>query len=78
MIKFDFLQTGYMKVVVPPDIIDLDENSNFLTTEEKGEIRLQCKATGSPEPEITWRREDGKNIIFRNKTERGIIIIYDY
>ncbi|XP_033222644.1 lachesin-like [Belonocnema kinseyi] len=64
-------QTGYMKVVVPPDIIDLDENSNLLTTEEKGEISLQCRATGSPEPEITWRREDGKSIIIRNKKESG-------
>lgn len=59
-----------MNVVIPPDIMDLDENSDRLTTEEKGEISLRCNATGTPEPEITWRREDGKNITLRDKKEQ--------
>ena len=67
-----------MKVVVPPDIMDLDENLNHLTTEENSEICLQCRATGSPKPEITWRREDGKNIILRNKKEQGMDLNYDH
>ncbi|XP_043483116.1 protein CEPU-1-like [Leptopilina heterotoma] len=69
-------QTGYMNVVIPPDIMDLDENSDRLTTEEKGEISLRCNATGTPEPEITWRREDGKNITLRDKKEQQVVKIH--
>lgn len=60
-------QTGYMKVVIPPDIMDLDDTADSLTTKENGDLRLRCRATGNPEPVVIWRREDGRNITLRNE-----------
>lgn len=60
-------QTGYMKVVIPPDIMDLDDTADLLTTKENGDLRLRCRATGTPEPVVIWRREDGRNITLRNE-----------
>lgn len=55
---------GYMQVVIPPDIMD-DESADGMVTHEGGNIRLRCVATGSPHPNVTWKREDGRNIILR-------------
>ncbi|XP_015429036.1 PREDICTED: lachesin-like [Dufourea novaeangliae] len=63
-------QTGHMKVVIPPDIMDLDDSADNLTAKENSDLRLRCRATGTPKPKITWRREDGRNITLRS--ERGI------
>ncbi|GAB1861865.1 Lachesin [Camponotus japonicus] len=60
-------QTGHMKVVIPPDIMDLDDTADSLTTEENGDLRLRCRATGNPKPVVIWRREDGRNITLRNE-----------
>lgn len=54
-----------MTVVIPPDILDLD-NAADLTTKENGDMRIRCRATGTPEPVVIWRREDGSNITLRN------------
>lgn len=56
-----------MKVVIPPDIMDLDDTADSLTTKENGDLRLRCRATGNPEPVVIWRREDGRNITLRNE-----------
>ncbi|XP_008203766.1 hemicentin-2 isoform X2 [Nasonia vitripennis] len=64
---------GYMKVVIPPDIRDLDEAQNQLSSLERGEVRLRCQATGTPQPEVTWRREDGSSIILRTENSRLIV-----
>lgn len=61
-----------MKVVIPPDIKDLDEAQNRLTSLERGEVRLRCQATGTPQPEVTWRREDGSSILLRTDNSRLI------
>ncbi|XP_014471391.1 PREDICTED: lachesin-like [Dinoponera quadriceps] len=63
-------QTGHMKVVIPPDIMDLDDTADQLTTRENGDLRLRCLATGTPAPVVIWRREDGRNITLRN--EHGV------
>ncbi|XP_012257679.2 lachesin-like [Athalia rosae] len=63
-------QMGYMEVVIPPDIMDLDDSTEGLTTKEGGSVRLRCRATGTPMPDVTWRREDGRNIVLRN--EHGV------
>lgn len=63
-------QIGYMKVVIPPDIMDLDDSADLLTAKENNDLRLRCRATGTPKPVITWRREDGRNITLR--TEHGV------
>ncbi|EGI66337.1 Lachesin [Acromyrmex echinatior] len=61
-------QTGYMKVVIPPDIMDLDNTADMLTAKENGDLMLRCRATGNPEPVVIWRREDGRNITLRNES----------
>ncbi|KAK9293995.1 hypothetical protein QLX08_011240 [Tetragonisca angustula] len=53
-----------MEVLIPPDIVD-DESANGMVTHEGGEVKLKCNATGSPKPTVTWKREDGRNIILR-------------
>ncbi|XP_025073684.1 lachesin-like isoform X3 [Pogonomyrmex barbatus] len=60
-------QTGHMKVVIPPDIMDLDDTADMLTAKENGDLLLRCRATGNPEPVVVWRREDGRNITLRNE-----------
>ncbi|XP_072749776.1 lachesin [Anoplolepis gracilipes] len=62
-------QMGYMEVVVPPDIVD-DETANGMVTHEGGNIRLRCIATGVPEPIVSWKREDGRNIILREDGQK--------
>ncbi|XP_073993921.1 lachesin-like isoform X2 [Rhodnius prolixus] len=59
-------QLGYLNVVVPPDIEDSLSSSDVITREGSN-ITLSCKATGSPEPTIKWRRDDGSDINL-NKT----------
>lgn len=60
---------GYMEVVIPPDIMD-DESADGMVTHEGGNIRLRCVATGSPKPIVTWKREDGRNIILREDGQK--------
>lgn len=33
---------------------------------EGGSAKLVCKSRGFPKPKITWKREDGREIIARN------------
>ncbi|XP_050700995.1 neurotrimin-like isoform X2 [Eriocheir sinensis] len=60
---------GYVDVVVPPDIIDKD-SSGDITVREGQDVTLTCRAEGHPPPNITWRREDNKDIILHNN-QRG-------
>ncbi|XP_078034227.1 limbic system-associated membrane protein [Augochlora pura] len=61
-------QTGYLEVVVPPDILDY-ETSTDMVVKEGSNVTLRCAAKGSPEPTITWRREDGKLIVLPDGKE---------
>jgi len=68
------LQSAFLEVVIPPDIIS-EETSNDLMVPEGGSAKLVCKARGYPKPEIVWKREDGAEIISRtshtgSKTKR--------
>ena len=49
-------------VSVPPSIVD-GRSSNDLVVREKERVNLTCEASGYPEPQILWRREDGKPIM---------------
>lgn len=40
---------------------------------EGGNVRLTCKAVGRPDPNVTWRREDGRDIILKDPIEHKII-----
>ncbi|XP_075750088.1 lachesin-like isoform X2 [Rhipicephalus microplus] len=56
-------QIGYLNVVVPPKI-DEENTSSDTEVREGAEAALKCVAKGTPEPEITWRREDDQEIAF--------------
>lgn len=64
------LQSAFLEVVIPPDIIS-EETSNDLMVPEGAAAKLVCKARGYPKPEITWRREDGAVIISRDGLSGG-------
>ena len=59
------MQTAYLEVVIPPDIV-YEETSGDMMVPEGGSAKLVCKARGYPKPKIVWRREDGRDIIARN------------
>ncbi|XP_053988269.1 limbic system-associated membrane protein-like isoform X3 [Hylaeus volcanicus] len=61
-------QTGYLEVVVPPNILDY-QTSTDMVVREGSNVTLRCTATGSPEPNITWRREDSQLILLGNGTK---------
>ncbi|XP_006560786.2 lachesin isoform X3 [Apis mellifera] len=59
-------QYGYLHVVVPPNIEDYQTSSDVIVR-EGANVTLTCKATGSPKPSISWKRDDG-SMISINKT----------
>ncbi|XP_076237512.1 lachesin [Calliopsis andreniformis] len=59
-------QYGYLHVVVPPNIEDYQTSSDAIVREDAN-VSLTCKATGSPKPNISWKRDDGSKISI-NKT----------
>lgn len=50
-----------VKFAVPPDILDYPTSTDMVVREGSN-VTLRCAATGSPEPMILWRRENGENI----------------
>lgn len=57
-------QMGYLDVVVPPDIIN-EESSSDIMAPEGGTIKLVCRVKGYPRPHVTWKREDGQEILIK-------------
>ncbi|KYM99871.1 Protein CEPU-1 [Cyphomyrmex costatus] len=53
---------------MPPDILDYDTSTDMVVMEGRN-VTLRCAATGSPAPNITWRREDGQQIQLGNGEE---------
>lgn len=56
---------GYLDVLVPADFI-AEETSGDIMVPEGGTARVCCRAKGSPEPQVMWRREDSGDIVIRN------------
>ncbi|KAL5279051.1 LSAMP.2 family protein [Megaselia abdita] len=65
-------QMGYLDVVVPPDILDYPTSTDMVVREGSN-VTLKCAATGSPEPTITWRRENQELIELPNGTFVGTV-----
>ncbi|KAI5749660.1 hypothetical protein M8J76_009063 [Diaphorina citri] len=61
-------QVGYLEVVVPPDILDYPTSTDMVIREGSN-VTLKCAASGSPKPNITWRREGGELIAQGNGQE---------
>jgi len=64
-------KVGYLDVVVPPEIIDSDSSPSTVNIRENYNASLSCKATGIPDPEIIWKREDGRKIVLKRKKKEG-------
>ncbi|XP_025831958.1 neurotrimin-like isoform X2 [Agrilus planipennis] len=54
-------QFGYLRVVVPPNIDDSQSSTDVIVREGANET-LTCKATGSPQPTVKWKRDDNSKI----------------
>ncbi|KAG5682113.1 hypothetical protein PVAND_011492 [Polypedilum vanderplanki] len=54
-------QFGYLHVVVPPNIDD-QQTSTDIVVREGANVTLRCRANGSPEPTIRWKRDDNMKI----------------
>ncbi|XP_050420542.1 lachesin-like [Adelges cooleyi] len=65
-------QSGYLQVVVPPNIADEESSASTMAVREGLNISLSCKAKGYPEPKIVWKRENGFDITIdrRKKVEK--------
>ncbi|KAM7361462.1 dpr-interacting protein gamma isoform 3-T4 [Cochliomyia hominivorax] len=70
-------QVGCIDVQVPPDIIN-EESSSDLAVQEGEDATLICKATGNPQPRVTWRREDGEMILLRKPGSRELMRVESY
>ncbi|XP_049302808.1 lachesin [Bactrocera dorsalis] len=67
--------SGYLDVVVPPDILNHPEqNLEEGICNEGGTIVLICSATGVPEPTVQWRREGAKDIVLRTETREKQVV----
>lgn len=62
-------------VTVPPNIDDSQSSSDAIVR-EGANVSLTCKATGSPAPNIRWKRDDGSKISI-NKTVSGMYVQYN-
>ncbi|VVC43626.1 Immunoglobulin subtype,Immunoglobulin-like domain,Immunoglobulin-like fold,Immunoglobulin V-set [Cinara cedri] len=61
------LQTGYLDVRIPPNIVDEDDiEGPGSAAMEGGTIRLRCRSTGKPEPKVHWKRKDNRLIVIRS------------
>lgn len=44
-----------------------------MAVQEGEDATLICKATGNPQPRVTWRREDGEMILLRKPGSRELM-----
>jgi len=58
-------------VTVPPNIDDSQSSSDVIVR-EGANVTLTCHATGSPPPNVKWKRDDGSKIAI-NKSLTGMI-----
>lgn len=61
---------------MPPDILDYPTSTDMVVREGSN-VTLKCAATGTPTPNITWRREGGELIALGNGQE-GMCVFLVY
>lgn len=61
---------GHLSVVIPPDIADT--HGSEVSAPEGGSVELKCRATGVPEPIISWKRNGGRAIVFRDDNGKQV------
>lgn len=54
-------------LAVPPNIDD-NASSSDVTVGEGANVTMNCRATGSPEPSVRWKRDDNSKIKLKNET----------
>ncbi|KAJ9579031.1 hypothetical protein L9F63_024862, partial [Diploptera punctata] len=63
-----YLSESEFIMSIPPDILDYPTSTDMVVREGTN-VTLRCAATGSPQPNITWRREGGEPIPLGNGQE---------
>lgn len=53
---------------MPPDILDYPSSSDMVV-QEGSNVTLKCAASGSPAPNITWKRDNNELISLGNGLE---------
>ena len=61
----------YFILSVPPNIVDKG-TTDSVVAREGSNVTLTCQATGFPEPNITWRKEDGSEFIYNGHSGKFI------
>ena len=72
-------------ILVPPSIVDTRSSTDLVVREKEKvfvkmmkkvanqfEVNLTCEARGYPQPQIMWRREDGRSITANGHTKKGL------
>lgn len=54
---------GVVSAVVPPAIVDEDSSPSQLSVREGARVSLVCRARAVPAARVSWKREDGRNIV---------------
>ena len=65
----------FVLIIVAPDI-RAEETSSDTIVKEGEDVTMTCKATGRPEPQIMWKKEDGKTFVVKDGTvkKKGLSI----
>ena len=52
---------------MPPNIVDRGTPGEEIVAKEGSNVSLACRATGHPEPNITWKKEDGSEFMYNGQ-----------